>query len=138
MNALIDTSVLLRKLFGEPNPLREWSRINVAFASRILLLELGRAIDRCRLAGDLDDAAVVHLHEEARRVLRSVEVIALSEPILVRAASAMPTVLGSLDALHLATAVELARDRKTPIVVATHDAQLARAALSSGLDVVGV
>lgn len=137
MKVLIDTSVLLRKLFGEPEPLREWSKIEEAFASRLLLVELGRAIDRCRLAGDIDDEAVEHLHQEARQVLRSVEIIGLSEPIMLRAAGSMPTALGSLDSLHLATAIELAYEQKVPVLLATHDAQLARAARASGLEVIG-
>ncbi len=138
MTALLDTSVLLRKLFGERASLAEWSRITEACASRILLLELGRVIDRSRLAGDIDDRQVEHLHREARRLLRSVEVLALSERILVRAGGAMPTVLGSLDAIHLATALELAAARSGPLVLATHDEQLGRAARASGLEVWGV
>lgn len=138
MIALLDTSVLLRKLFGEPASLAEWSRITDAYASRILLVELGRVIDRSRLAGDIDDRQVEHLHREARRLLRSVEVLSLSEPILARAAGPMPTVVGSLDAVHLATALELAATRRDPLVLATHDEQLGRAARASGLDVLGV
>jgi len=38
----------------------------------------------------------------------------------------------------LLTIDELARNLDEPLTVATHDAQLARAALASGLDVVGV
>jgi predicted nucleic acid-binding protein len=138
MMALLDTSVLLRKLFGEPGSLAEWSRITDAYASRILLLELGRVFDRSRLAGDIDDRQVEHLHREARRLLRSVVVLALSERILTRAGGPMPTVLGSLDAIHLATALELAEARTGPLVLATHDEQLGRAARASGLDVWGV
>lgn len=136
MIALLDTSVLLRKLFGEPGSLPEWSRIREAHASRVLPVELGRAIDRARLAGDLDDAQVEQLQREARRVLRSVEILALSERILDRAAGPMPTALGSLDAIHLATALELQAHRPG-LVLATHDRQLARAARASGLEVVG-
>ncbi|MEK7233434.1 MAG: hypothetical protein AAB268_06435 [Elusimicrobiota bacterium] len=92
MTCLVDTIVLLRKLFGEPHPLAEWSRIREAYASRVLPVELGRVIDRCRLAGEIDDQQVEHLHSEARRLLRSVEVLALSERVLQRAAGPMPTV----------------------------------------------
>jgi len=138
MIALLDTSVLLRKLFGEPASLAEWSQITEAYASRILPLELGRAIDRSRLAGDIDDRQVEHLHREARRLLRSVDILALSERILVRAGAPMPTVLGSLDAIHLATALEVAAARNDPVVLATHDEQLGRAARASGLEVRGV
>lgn len=136
MIALLDTSVVLRKLFGEPASLAEWPRIAEAYASRVIVVELGRVIGRARLAGDVDDQQVEQLHRESRRVLRSVEVLALSERVLDRAAGAMPTALGSLDAIHLATALEL-RTRAPGLVLATHDRQLARAARASGLEVVG-
>lgn len=134
---MLDTSVVLRMLFGESGALEEWNQIADAHASRLLIVEVGRVIDRCRLAGDLDDAQVEGLHREARRVLRSVEILELTDVILVRAASAMPTTLGTLDAIHLATALELARTVTDAPVLATHDAQLARAARASGIEVIG-
>ncbi len=137
MIAFLDSSVLLRKLFGEPRVLAEWGEIRVAYAARVLPLELGRVIDRCRLAGQIDDDEVAHLQVEARRVMRSIEILALSESILDRAAGPMPTSLGSLDAIHLATALELARQLDGPLVLATHDIKLARAARASGLLVCG-
>jgi predicted nucleic acid-binding protein len=138
MMALVDASVVLRKLFREPAPLAEWTRIRDAFASRLMPIEVGRVIDRARLAGSIDDAQVVVLHEELRRALRAIEIIDLTEPILTRAAGPMPTTLGTLDAIHLATAIELRTVAGGPLVLATHDVQLARAARASGLDVVGV
>lgn len=137
MIAFVDSSVVLRKLFGEPGALAEWSQIDQAYASRILPVEVARVIDRYRLAGQIDDADVAALHGEARRVLRSMQVLALSETVLRRAAGPMPVVLGTLDALHLATALELAPTLDGPLVLATHDEQLARAARASGLDVCG-
>jgi len=135
--AFIDTSVVLRKLFGEPESLGEWSKIGDAYGSRVLPVELGRVIDRARLAGDIDDEQVEHLQRESRRLLRSIEILALSDRILERAAGPMPTALGTLDALHLATALELAASRAPGVVLATHDRQLARAARASGLEVAG-
>lgn len=137
MIALLDTSVVLRKLFGEPAALAEWSKIQEAYASRVLVVELGRVIDRARLDGEIDDEQVEQLQRESRKVLRSVEIIALSDRVLDRAAGPMPTALGSLDAIHLATALELASRRQPKLVLATHDRQLARAARASGLEVVG-
>lgn len=46
--------------------------------------------------------------------------------------------IGTLDALHLATALVLAPLLDAPLHFATHDAQLARCARASGLSVVGV
>jgi predicted nucleic acid-binding protein len=135
--SLVDTSVILRKLFGERSMLAEWPRIREAFASRIILVELGRIVDRARLGGEIDDAQVEQLQSEARRLLRSIALVALTDRILTRAAGPMPTVVGSLDAIHLATAQELAVSRPA-LVLATHDRQLARAARASGLEVCGV
>jgi predicted nucleic acid-binding protein len=135
--AFVDSSVLLRKLFGEPGALAEWSQIDQAYASRILPVEVARVIDRFRLAGRIDDADVAALHGEARRVLRSMQVLALSESVLRRAAGPMPVTLGTLDAVHLATALELAPTLDGTLVLATHDEQLARGARASGLDVCG-
>ncbi len=137
MRVYVDSSVLLRRLFGEANGLAEWAEIDEAFASRVLRVEVGRVIDRARLAGAIDDAGVEALHRGLGEMLRSIALVELSEPILSRAAGPMPTVLGSLDALHLATALELARELDAPIPLATHDAQLARAARASGLAVIG-
>jgi predicted nucleic acid-binding protein len=137
MIALIDTSVILRRLFDEPGQLREWSKIKQGYASRLLPIELGRVIDRYRLLGTINDAEVVQLHEQSQLVLRSISLVALTDAILDRAASAMPTVIGSLDAIHLATALELKRALVPKITVATHDAQLAQAARACGFVVVG-
>jgi predicted nucleic acid-binding protein len=134
--SLVDTSVILRKLFGERGMLAEWSSIREAFASRIVLVELGRIVGRSRLSGQIDDAQVEQLHGESRRLLRSISLVALTDRILTRAAGPMPTVLGSLDAIQLATAQELAASRPG-LTLATHDKQLARAARASGLDVYG-
>jgi predicted nucleic acid-binding protein len=124
-------------MFGEAEPLAEWGDIERTFASRILAVELGRVVERARTSGRLDDAAVEQLHAEARRMLPSIDVVGLTEPILRRAAGPMPTTLGPLDAIHLATALEIAPALDGPLVVATHDRQLARAARASGFEVVG-
>lgn len=137
MIAFIDSSVVLRKLFGEPHPLAEWRQIDAAYGSRLLPIEIGRVIDRCRLAGQITDDDVASLHQESGRILASIEILALSDAILERAEGPMPTQLGSLDAIHLATALELARAHGVRPIVATHDLQLARAARAFGLEVRG-
>lgn len=138
MIAVIDTSVLLRKLFGEKGAFAAWDRIDEAFVSRLVEVEIGRMIDRSRLASTIDDEQVEHLHRETRQVLMTMHVVALSEAVLLRAARPMPTTLGTLDAIHLATALEVSASRGPSVTLLTHDAQLARAGTASGLDVLGV
>ena len=137
MTAFIDSSVLLRKLFRERGELSDWTKIEKAYASRLLPVEVGRVIDRVRLAGEIDDQQVADLQAELRKVLRSIEVRGLTEAILNRAGGPMPTVLGTLDSVHLATALDLAAALDEKLVFATHDEQLGRAARAAGFDVLG-
>jgi hypothetical protein len=63
--------------------------------------------------------------------------VLLRPPVLNRATEPLPTPLGTLDALHLATAL-VWRDRMgTAPVVVTHDAALALAARAFGFEVRG-
>lgn len=64
------------------------------------------------------------------------DLVALDTPILQRAAEPFPTLLRSLDAIHLATALGL-RERSEDLHFATHDAELASAARAVGLPVEG-
>jgi hypothetical protein len=49
----------------------------------------------------------------------------------------LPTALGTLDAIHLATALVWRDRQNVALTIATHDAALATAARAFGFDVVG-
>jgi uncharacterized protein len=134
----VDSSVILRLLFGEPNPLREWKKVELAYSSQLTRVEIGRTIDCARMLGRIDDAQVATAKQEAERLLRTIHLVHITTPIVRTAAGAMPTVLRSLDGLHLATATSLRISRREPEIVATHDGTLATAARASGFEVVGV
>lgn len=51
--------------------------------------------------------------------------------------AAMPTVLGTLDAIHLVTALLVVESRHVQLAFLTHDDQLATGAHAVGLEVVG-
>ena len=57
--------------------------------------------------------------------------------VLKRAAQPMPTELGAVDAIHLATALLWKEMTKGDLVMATHDGALALGAKAHGLRVVG-
>lgn len=63
--------------------------------------------------------------------------VPVDDRILRRAAEPFPTALGSLDALHLASALA-ARSAISDLVFATHDRELGLAARSVGFEVLGV
>ncbi len=70
------------------------------------------------------------LTENADQVVAQISVIEASEPIRARAALLEPATVRSLDALHLATAMEIGNALDAVI---TYDARMAEAARSLGL-----
>lgn len=129
--------MLLRIVLGERDRLRIWPKITIPVASGLIRLECLRTIDRARIRLDLDDRDVARYRGEVLDSIDGLTLIALDQQVLERAAEPFPTLLGSLDAIHLASAV-LAREPLDLGGFATHDDELATAARSVGFDVYGV
>jgi predicted nucleic acid-binding protein len=136
MKVYVDTSVLLRIVFGERSPLRQWRSIDVAISSEIIRVEALRTFDRARLNAKLSDEEVAERRGNLLDVLSGFHLARLDRTVLRRAAEPFPTALRTLDALHLSTAL-LARREHPSLVLATHDEELARAARAVGLLVLG-
>jgi predicted nucleic acid-binding protein len=137
MRVYLDTSVVLRALFNEPGRVPEWGRWEEAYASAIWRVEAARAVDRLRLTNRLTDAQVATLRREIDLVRETLHEVPLTGALLAKAAGAFPTVVGTLDALHLATALAV-HEREPLDAVLTHDEQQATAARGLGLAVSGV
>ena len=138
MTTYLDSSVVLRIVLGQLSPLAEWPSIGRSVASALVEVECLRTLDRLRLAQRHSDDAVALGRDAVYRLMASVDVIEPDSAILRRAAQPLPTSLGTLDAIHLATALLWHEEHGSPIVMATHDAALATAARASGLKVIGV
>jgi predicted nucleic acid-binding protein len=138
VRAYIDSSVVLRVVLNQPNQLGEWRRITTAVSSGLLEVECLRTIDRLRVSGQLDLEDAVVRREAVFRVLDSLILVELTPTVLHRAAPPMPAPLGTLDAIHLATADLWREANPGELLVATHDRALALAARASGFQVAGV
>lgn len=138
MIAYLDSSVLLRIVLGQRNRLKEWQVINRALASALVEVECLRTLDRLRLAEGLEDQEIALRREAVYRLLESMEIVEPTRPILWRAAQPLSSSLGTLDTIHLATALLWRERTGLETVMATHDSALAMAARASGLHVVGV
>jgi len=136
--AYLDSSVLLRVILGQRNALKEWRSIEQGVASALVEVECLRTLDRVRLAEEFDDADVAARREAVYRLIEAMEIVELTGPVLSRASQPLPTALGTLDALHLATALLWREQTAADLVMATHDEALATAATASGLRVIGV
>jgi predicted nucleic acid-binding protein len=134
----LDTSALLRLVLGEPGALEDLRRADALVSSELLVVESHRTIDRLRVKGSLSTEDAVERRQLVGEWLEAVDLVLLRGPILARASEPMPVALGSLDALHLATAL-VWRDRlNQPLVLATHDDLLGLAARTFGFDVRGI
>jgi len=133
----VDASVVLRLALGQPDVLSEWSQIRQGVASALVTVESLRTLDRLRLRARLADAEVAARRRTILSLLASLEIVDVEAEVLDRAAQPMPTELGTLDAIHLATAILWRDTTRADLVMATHDGALAVAAEAHGFPVVG-
>lgn len=123
--AYVDASALVKLALDEPDgiAMRRWYHEHERVASsRVAVIETRRAVRR-----KVDDPA----HVDA--ILKSIEVLEVSATIVHRASSVDPPSLRTLDAIHLASALELGLDLDAFV---TYDDRLADAARAVGLPVV--
>ena len=138
MIAYVDASVLLRVALRQSDALPEWRQIEQGVASALIMTESLRTLDRLRLRARLADAEVASRRATILQLIASLELVEVDAVVLDRAAQPMPTELGTLDAIHLATAVLWKEMSRVDLVMATHDGALGLAAQAHGLPVVGI
>lgn len=136
MTIYVDSSVLLRVILGEPDRLASWGRIDQPVSSQLIRVECLRTIDRARLVLGLSDEVVAERRLAVLEMVDSFGLISVNRTILERAAEPFPTTLGTLDAIHLASAL-LLREQSDAVAIATHDVALTLAARAMGFEVLG-
>ncbi len=137
MIAYLDTSALLRLVLREAGALEELRSCEALVASELLAVESLRTLDRLRLQGALTPEEAAVRRAALSDWLEAVDLVLLQRPVLARASEPFPIALGTLDALHLATALVWCDRMRQTLVMATHDGSLALAARSFGIDVLG-
>jgi PIN domain len=135
MIVYVDTSVVLRILLHEPNPLGIWGKWNKAYSSA--LWRALRTIDRLRLTHEISDAEVADLVRDIQITHETFAIHPVTNHVFQRASETFPTVVGTLHALHLATALSI-REIENVDLLLTHDSQLGTAARSLGFEVMGI
>ncbi len=121
----VDTSVFGRVVLEEPDKKaiqRDLAKFDQSVASRLLRIELRRV-------GRREDAL-----EEADLILDDVLLIPMDEDVLAAAETISPTTVGTLDAIHLATAVRLAEAGELDALM-TYDKRLADGARAHSITV---
>ena len=132
MIVYLDTSIVLRPLLDQPKRLSIWAQWETAYSSELLSVESRRVIDRLRLEAAFDDRQVAEAIERLTQIEKTIKRIRLTKSILRAASQSMPTIVKTLDAIHLASAIAIRERRAVNLLFATHDVQQAIAARALG------
>src|SRR2546421_1930852 len=84
MTVYLDTSIVLRVVFAQADPLAIWGKWDAACASELLGVEARRILDRLRLEGALDDEQVGAFHAALAAIERTIDRIRLTRLVLGR------------------------------------------------------
>jgi predicted nucleic acid-binding protein len=140
VNVYLDASVLVREILEQRPRLREFDEIIMGVTSQIARVECFRVLDRIRLTERRTDEHMAGARRNTVGLFERLNVMPLDSTVLSRASEPMPTVLKTLDAIHLITA-QLYRATQPadepPIYFATFDLALAKAAHATGFRVLG-
>jgi predicted nucleic acid-binding protein len=128
VNLYLDSSVVVGWLLKEPGRLPEPESFDGAFASAVIDLEVSRALCRHLAEKRLDQEDLDRLLDVSTVWFGQIGIVPLSRAILTRAAGPFPTIVGALDAIHLATALMWREETDDDVTFLTHDRQLRAAA----------
>jgi len=133
----VDSSVVLRHILnGDPALGAAASSANVVGSSDLLAIECQRVLQRERMAGHLDDRQYSEATVLLEDLLDRLTLIEIGLAVKRRAAGPFPTVIGTLDAIHLASALLWQETEPgTELRILTQDRQLALCARSLGLHI---
>ena len=137
MSMYVDTSALLRVVLREPAALGDLRSEDPLVSSEVIGVESARTIDRLRLQGSLTTEEAATRVRAVNDWLEAFDLVLVRSAVLSRASEPMPLALGTVDAIHLATAL-IWRERMGSISMATHDTTLGIAARSFGFEVRGI
>lgn len=129
---------MLRRVLREADPLPPEALDSGKATSLLTEVECLRSLDRMAQQGRLTIDEVAAARGSIFDHLASAELVPISMSILRRAGEPLPTPLGTLDAIHLVSALSLREELGEPLVFGTHDLELARCARACGLQVVGI
>ena len=137
MIAYVDSSALLRVLLGQEGRIGAFEEIERPIASKLLRPECLRALIRCRGTGLLSEEEYLKALDQLYRALDSIELIPISDPVLDRAGAPFAVLLGTFDAIHLASALRWREQQGLSPVIFTHDQDLGKGAKALDFEVLG-
>ncbi|MBE7439600.1 MAG: hypothetical protein HS115_14175 [Spirochaetales bacterium] len=133
MIVYLDSSALLRYLLKTPGAYADFGTWDKAVSSELLTLECRRTLHRLRLIGELGDEDMAYFSALVSEFMDTIDIIRVTSSLMDQAGMAFPTVIGSLDAIHLVSLLAYQGDIKRPVALLSHGRQLVLAARSLGV-----
>lgn len=134
----VDASVILRQVLNQPGQIERHRLQGALLTSELAWVECGRVLDRLRTQGRM---RLDEFHQRVE-VLDLMRQAIMTEPmhraVLRRASGPLDWPLGTLGAIHLATALLWRDEHEEAVDFATHDLNLAQGARLYGCQVLGV
>ncbi|MBN1533109.1 MAG: type II toxin-antitoxin system VapC family toxin [Spirochaetes bacterium] len=137
MTVYVDSSAVLRALFNRGDAYGRFGEWDAAVSSELLLVECHRTMHRLRLEGRITDETLSEYRLAITDFIDTIAVVEVTPEVMKRASEPFPTVIGSLDAIHLASALLWQEERDEEILILTHDMQLAVTARACGIRTIG-
>lgn len=132
MRIYLDSSVLLRYLLAGDDRLRRLGPEARLASSELIAIECRRVLQRERLEGRLDDGRYARLAALLSSQLEAIDIIEMTEAVKRRAGESFPTIVGTLDAIHLSSALILREAEKATISILSYDRQMSTCAVALG------
>ena len=133
MICYVDSSVLLRFLINGDDTLAKALDFKIVGSSELIRIECKRVLLRYRLESLIDDIGFRDTVENLEKVLAGFHLIEISRAVKQRASEAFPTVIGTLDAIHLSSAVLWREHADDEILIMTFDKQMSVCAGAIGM-----
>lgn len=122
MVAYLDSSALLGYLLLGEITLKHAQNFPRLVSSELLEIECRRVLLRCRMEGRFSDETLIEAVERLDDVLAAIDLLELSGPVKKRSMEAFPIHIKALDALHLASALQITEEVPAEnITVFSHD-----------------
>jgi uncharacterized protein len=138
MIGYVDSSVLVRLLLDEPEPFARLDELDERVSSALTQVECLRSVDTALSLGEVDDDEYVDRRAGVYSLMRRMRLVAVSPQVLRRAGEPLPAPLRTLDAVHVATALQWRERRESELVFVTHDGRQGKVARLLGFEVIGV
>ena len=136
MRVYVDSSVVLRHILNDDPALARVTTFDMVGSSDLLLIECQRVLQRERMEAHLDDQQYCESLVLLETILDSLYLIECGPAVKRRAAGPFPTVIGTLDAIHLASAILWEEaEQNSDFSLLTYDKQLALCARALGVRV---